>query len=182
VTTGEFQKSELTNGVEADAHFDDHFVRSQHDIYAFIVSQLPNRFDADDVFQQTNLVLLKKRATYDASQPFLGWAFGIARNEVRNFLRKSRREKTILSEAVLDLLAQTHALHADFLHDQLDRLQECLGRLDESLRAIVSEMYSGVSANNIARSLGISRDAVYKRLERARKSLFDCVTRGGSVR
>jgi RNA polymerase sigma-70 factor (ECF subfamily) len=180
VATREFQKSEPGTGIEGDAHFDDHFVRSQHAVYAFIVSQLPNRFDADDVFQQTNLVLLKKRACYDASQPFLGWAFGIARNEVRNFVRKSRREKTVLSEAVLDLLAQTHAMHADFLHEQLDRLQDCLGRLDQQLRSIVCETYSGMSAKTIARSLGITRDAVYKRLERARKSLFECVTRQGT--
>jgi RNA polymerase sigma-70 factor (ECF subfamily) len=180
VATDEFRTAHpvATGGTESD--FDSRFVRSQHDIYAFIVSQLPNRFDADDVFQQTNLILLKKRAQYDPSQPFIGWAFGIARNEVRNFLRKSRREKTVLSEAVLDLLAQTQLLHADILHDQLDRLQECVGHLDESLRDVVRETYSGVAAGTIARSLGISRDAVYKRLERARKTLFDCVTRQGA--
>jgi RNA polymerase sigma-70 factor, ECF subfamily len=42
------------------------FVRNQNRIYRFIMTLIPNRTDADDLFQQTSLTLWKTWARYDA--------------------------------------------------------------------------------------------------------------------
>ena len=82
--------------------FAERFVRSQDRIYAYVVTLLPNRTDAEEVFQQTSLVLWKKWQQFDPSRDFVAWACGIAHHEVQNFLRKHRdKGRVALSEDML---------------------------------------------------------------------------------
>ena len=55
-------------------------------LFAYIHSLVRDLNDADDLYQQTTIVLWKKFDTYRTDQPFISWAFGVARFEVANFL------------------------------------------------------------------------------------------------
>ena len=55
------------------------FVTAQSQVYGYIATLLPNRADADDLFQQTSLVLWRKREQYDPSRAFLSWALASRR-------------------------------------------------------------------------------------------------------
>jgi DNA-directed RNA polymerase specialized sigma24 family protein len=57
--------------------FVERFVRSQDRIYAYVALQLPNRDDAEEVFQQTNRILWKTWQQFDPTWDFLRWACGI---------------------------------------------------------------------------------------------------------
>ena len=89
------------------------FVRNQNRIYRFIMTLIPNRTDADDLFQQTSLTLWKTWARYDSRQDFVKWACGIAHNEVRNHLRKVRGRNVLLSNEMLERLAALRLEHDD---------------------------------------------------------------------
>ena len=52
--------------------------RHQAALHAYILSPLPNQAKADDVLQETNLVLWRKAADYDQAMPFMPWACRIA--------------------------------------------------------------------------------------------------------
>src|SRR5260370_21160240 len=83
------------------------FVRSQDRIYASLATLLPNRADAEEVFQQTSLILWRKWQQFDPGRDFVRWACGIAHHEVSNFLRKrADRGRVYLSEDVLAELAE----------------------------------------------------------------------------
>ena len=69
--------------------FAEQLVCNQHRVFAYIVTLLANRDDAEDAFQSTCLVLWKKWKEFDPSRDFFGWACGVANNEVRNMLRQS---------------------------------------------------------------------------------------------
>src|SRR5437660_4919779 len=87
--------------------FVERFVRSQDRLYAYVATLLPNRTDAEEVFQQTSLVLWKKWQQFDPGRDFVTWACGIAHLEVRNFLRKHKdRGRVYLDEDVLAEVAQ----------------------------------------------------------------------------
>jgi len=62
-------------------------------IRGFIGTLLPHQTDADDVFQQTCLVLWRKWDTFDETQSFSSWACGIAFYEVKNFQRVQSRDR-----------------------------------------------------------------------------------------
>ena len=156
--------------------FDKRFVASQDELYGYIASMLPRRNDADEVFQETSLKLLRNRNKYDTSRPFAPWAFSIALNEVRMFIRRNRRHGVMISEAMLVRMAEQQHRSSELLNESLERLSECLGKLSVEKRSLLERCYSGTSSiKTIALAMSIQPDTVYKQLERIRRILFVCM-------
>ena len=80
--------------------FVERFIRSQDRIYAYVATQLPNRADAEEVFQQTSLILWRKWQQFDPHRDFVRWACGIAHREVCSFLRKQAARGRALAKPV----------------------------------------------------------------------------------
>jgi RNA polymerase sigma-70 factor (ECF subfamily) len=159
--------------------FVERFVRSQDRIYAYVVTLLPNRTDAEEVFQQTSLVLWKKWQQFDPGRDFVAWACGIAHHEVRNFLRKHRdRGRVCLSQDVLAEVARVRLEMHDVLEARRQALRHCLGLLQQGNRELLERCYAGKdSIKAVAESLGQPPNAVYMTLKRLRRALFDCINR-----
>ncbi|MFN5198325.1 MAG: sigma-70 family RNA polymerase sigma factor, partial [Planctomyces sp.] len=85
--------------------FAERVVRNQQRIFRYIVSLVPNRADADELFQQTCLTLWESWERYDMSLDFVPWACGIAHNHVRNFYRKRQNSQVHLDADVVEMLA-----------------------------------------------------------------------------
>jgi RNA polymerase sigma factor (sigma-70 family) len=110
--------------------FVERFVRSQDRIYAYVTTLLPNRADAEEVFQQTSLILWKKWQQFAPSRDFVRWACGMAHHEVRNFLRKhADKGRVYLSEDVLGEVAQVRLESHDMLEARRHALRHCLDQL-----------------------------------------------------
>ena len=159
--------------------FVERFVRTQDRIYACVATLLPNRTDAEEVFQQTSLVLWKKWRQFDPSRDFVRWACGMAHHEVQNFLRKHRdRGRVYLSDEVLAQVAQTRLDLHDVLEARRQALRHCLGLLQQGNRELLERCYAGKdSIKAVAESLGQPPNAVYMTLKRLRRALFDCINR-----
>ena len=71
-------------------------------LYAYVLTLLPNRADADDVLQETSLVMWDKFDPADPPADFLAWARRVAYHKVLDFYKKSRR-----ADARLEFDAQT---------------------------------------------------------------------------
>src|SRR5437660_4563512 len=68
------------------------FLQNQRRLFAYILTLLPNRTDADDVLQDASLVMWDK---FDADQPptdFLAWARRVAYHKVLDFYKKTHRD------------------------------------------------------------------------------------------
>lgn len=164
---------------EQHDQFVQRFIRSQDRIYAYVATLLPNRADAEEVFQQTSLVLWKKWQHFDPARDFVAWACGIAHHEVRNFLRKHKhRGRVYLSEDVLAEVAQTRLELHDVLEARRHALRRCLDGLGQARRELLERCYAGTdSIKTIAAELGQRPNALYMTLKRLRRALFDCVNR-----
>jgi RNA polymerase sigma-70 factor, ECF subfamily len=159
--------------------FNERFVACQDHLYGYIASLLPRRDDADEVFQETSLKLLQNRSKYDPGRPFNAWAFAIALNEVRVFVRRNRHRGGMFSEAALSALAEEQSRSAEMIDESLSRLSDCLSQLTLAKRRMLEECYSGVhSIQTIAANSGLRPDALYKRLERIRRVLLECMRVG----
>ena len=99
-------------------------VRNQQRVFAYIVSLVPNRADAEELFQQTCLTLWEHWERYDMSLDFVPWACGIAHNHVRNFLRKRQNSQTQLDADVLEMLAMRSQQMQQRESDQAAALRE----------------------------------------------------------
>ncbi len=155
------------------------FVQHQDRVYGHIVTMLPNRHDAEDVFQQTSLVLWQKWEQFDTSRDFLPWACGIAHNEVRNFLRRRGRDRVLLSEKMMNELADVRAEQQPLLDRRRRLLAECMKKLDFLAREMIERSYAGrESFGAIARQFRITPNALYLRLRRIRRELMECIDQG----
>lgn len=173
----------MSETIDANDLFNERFVGCQDQLYGYIASLLPQRNDADEVFQETSLKLLQNRSKYDHGRPFRAWAFAIALNEVRLFARRNRQTGKVLSESALAALADEQSRSSSLIDDSLGRLSDCIKRLSAEKQRLLEQCYSGVhSIKTIAASHGLQVEALYKRLERIRRSLFECMQVGHAER
>jgi RNA polymerase sigma-70 factor, ECF subfamily len=152
------------------------FIRHQSGIYGFIVTMLSNRHDAEDILQQTSMILWQKWEQYDRSQDFLHWACGIARNEVRNFLRQCAGHRLVFNEELLSDLADVRLAAEPMLEERRTLLPKCIEKLDALARHLLERCYTGRSSiKAVARQFHITPNAAYIRLRRIRRELLECV-------
>ena len=162
------------------------YVRNQDLLYGYIVSLLPNSSDADDVFQETSLVLWEKRDSYDPERSFVAWSYGIARNIARTCIRKKRNRGQTLHPELFDAVEQARLRATDTLQQQSEALKKCLEKLPGRHRSFVMTCYENKAPlAQVAERLGISGNALYLKLSRIRRRLFSCIRHtmqaGGSV-
>src|SRR3990170_4143667 len=96
--------------------------------------------DAEEIFQDTCLVLWKKFGTYDPQGSFYGWACRIAYLEVLQLRRKNQRLQ-LLSEEALAILADKALAHADNLDSRQHALEDCLQKLTAEDQALIEQRY-----------------------------------------
>lgn len=163
-------------------NFEDEFVRtlisSQTRIYAYIVSLVPNRADADEVFQECCIVLWSKRNEFTPGTSFMSWACQIALNKVFS-LRKSRaRDRLVFDPEFLHAISEERLVSEQRLQDRSAALKHCIDKLKPRDRELIDGWYRyRGTTKNMAEQLGRPIDTVYKALKRIRGVLFSCVSR-----
>jgi RNA polymerase sigma-70 factor (ECF subfamily) len=151
--------------------------RHQRQIFSYIYTLVPNRHDADDLLQETSLVICEKFDDFKPGTDFVAWACQIAYWRIRYSRQKFARCKVVFDERVLESVAHTAATLVNELDDRHEALVNCLRRLPTRDRDLVLTRYEpGSGVEEAARRSGRSIDAAYKALARLRKALFDCVT------
>ena len=132
---------------------------------------------AEDIFQNTVLKAVTKDVNFEAEAALFSWAFITARRDSLNWIRKHRRESVGFDEDILTLI------HQDWQNDHLnpkgnrfELLRDCMEELPPKSEKILRLRYfEGLSCGEIADSISITLDAVYKRLSRIQNSLRKCV-------
>lgn len=79
--------------------------KAQMDLYAFICMLLGHRDEAEDILQETNLMLMRHAAEYDGQRAFLPWAKAFAYNQVRKYLKSRSRSPLVFSGELVDAIA-----------------------------------------------------------------------------
>lgn len=142
---------------------------------------IPNRTDADDVMQETNVILLRKFSDFQLGSNFRAWACKIARYEVLKYRERSGRQSKYFCQEVIEEIAEVALERADVLQQRSDALSICLRKLREQDKELIRSRYdNGTSIKIIAEQEGRSSDAIYKTLRRIHRSLMDCVQRSVS--
>lgn len=153
------------------------FLAHQARIYAFIVSLVPNRADAEDLLQETGLVLHRRFHEYEPGTSFTAWACQIAKHKVLD-LRKRRARNPIQFDTEFVAQIAEHQLQHQDPPARHAALVQCLEKLSHRDRELVERCYKrGSTMKDVAQELKRPADTVYKSLRRIRLQLLACVTR-----
>jgi RNA polymerase sigma-70 factor (ECF subfamily) len=166
--------------VESDRKLDDSFVelltRNQLRLRSFILTLVRDSLAADDVFQETSLVLWRKRQEFDFDKDFFRWGCGVALLEVLRHRRRADADRLLFDEDLINALAIDFVEHVEVWDRQRSALRGCMQKLRARDRWLLDARYlSGVKTAQIAEQLGRPLSTVYSSLSRIRETLFRCV-------
>lgn len=153
------------------------FLEHEPELLRTVLVYVPSRADARDILQETAVALWRNFEQYDPSRPFVNWACGYARIEVKRFLRKSQR-LTLLSERAVEALLAIESRITDESDARRRALQTCLDGLPSEQRLLIREYYlEEKSVSSLAVEANRTVEAVYKALQRIRGKLLQCIER-----
>jgi RNA polymerase sigma-70 factor, ECF subfamily len=147
-------------------------------LFAYLLTLLGNRSDAEEVFQETALVLWRSFDDFTPGTNFLLWAKRIAFHRVLTFRKQRQRQGVPNSEEFLNSVERFLGSQSEALDARLRALSECLMKLSEPDRQLVALRYeSNRKIKDLATQLGRPANTLYKAFERIRHALFECVDR-----
>jgi RNA polymerase sigma-70 factor, ECF subfamily len=163
-------------------HAEDDFVRTliknQMRVYAYIVSLVPNRADADEVFQECCVILWSKHNEFVPGTNFLAWACQIALNKIFTLRKTQSRNRLVFDDEFLKAVSDERLAANERLELRSAALGGCLEKLKQRDRELIDGWYRYQgTTKELAEELGRPIDTVYKALKRIRGTLFDCVSR-----
>lgn len=162
--------------------------RHQRRAFAIAFAQLRDEQDAKEVVQEAFLRVHKGLATFNASSSFFTWLYRIVTNLSIDLMRKpARREAELdetrhLEEEDIPLLSRIDGADpADVVRrsEIADRISSALDELPSYHRSvIVMREVEGMSYEEMAEAMGVSKGTIMSRLFHARqklqRALHDC--------
>jgi RNA polymerase sigma-70 factor, ECF subfamily len=151
---------------------------STSQILSYINALLLNWNDAEDVFQETCVVLWQKFDEFQPGTNFLAWALRIAQHKAMDALKK-RGRRAAFHASLRDLLAaEVVERDSEVVVAGVHALSGCMDRLPPTDRELVASCYGkSVPVRQVADELGRSPQSVHNSLHRIRNVLLDCIHR-----
>ncbi len=151
-------------------------VQFEADVWRFAALMLRDRSAAEDVTQDVFVTAYQLLDKYDMDQPFRPWLMGIARNVLRNEMRRRTRQDARM-ESYAQFLEVTSIASSSADHSALaDALRRCRETLTEVAAEAIRWRYDeGLSVATVAAKLQRSRTATQQLLYRTRIALRECV-------
>lgn len=146
------------------------FQRHHRPLFGFLFHMTRHREASEDLLQNVFYRMLRSRHTFTGEGEFKTWMYCIARNAVKDHLKKSRREPdsydaTDLAERIGATTRTDEALERRL---EIKALQQALTALSpESREVLILSRFQDLRHEEISRVLDISMGAVKVRIHRA---------------
>ncbi len=160
------------------AEFVQLFTKSQRRLFLFILAQVSNPTDAEEILQDTNVIIWSKFSQFQPGTNFFAWTGKIASYEILKFRDRQRQGRIRFSDEFLINVAEAAIEVSEEFERRREALVECLRKLRKDDRELIQQRYApGENGLKVAERLGRPTNSVYQSIGRIRKGLFDCVTR-----
>jgi RNA polymerase sigma-70 factor (ECF subfamily) len=130
----------------------------------------------DDLAQDAFVVAYRELEAFDENRDFGKWLRGIARNLVRNELRKAGRRRIMNEDLTRHLLSAREPEPDMFDAMQVSALRDCMEELPRKSRELVHSRYhEGWNAAQMAEKFQIKAATIRQTLLRVRRQLYQCI-------
>mgnify|MGYP000880672775 CR=1 FL=1 len=155
------------------------YQRYRQPIFSYLLRNIGQKAQAEEVYQDIWLSLIKQRTRYTATASFRSYLFCIAHSRLLDFYRQ--QGKLSANDTLEDddefVACSSHEPHAQLEQTRLvERLQWCLTQLPEEQRAVlVLKLESELTLADIAQQLNVAFEALKSRFRYAQAKLQRCL-------
>jgi len=174
----------MPNSPDIEETFVQLVVNHQPALHAFVLALLPGSPEVEDLVQEVNVLLWKKRGEFAVGTNFKAWMFSIAKFQVMALWRDQKRRKVwAVPEKTLHLLIEDASFDTtDARHQAEDMrmmaLGQCIDELHPNDRGLILRRYIGKdSLEQMAFEAGRKAENLKGSLHRIRLALRACVRR-----
>jgi len=147
-------------------------------LQAYLLGLCRDMVLAEDLFQETLLVVCQKWRDFTIGTSIKSWMFAIGRNLYLRQVTQQRRQAVVAESEVLEraFAAQSHESRSDTA--LREALVACWRKLPERNRQAFYHRFAGQTGHRLVRArMGLSNNALYLLLSRTRKMLRACIHR-----
>ncbi|MBN1672822.1 MAG: sigma-70 family RNA polymerase sigma factor [Kiritimatiellae bacterium] len=147
-------------------------------VLAYLMGLVKDPQKAEDLLQDTYVVVLRKWQQYQPGTNLLAWMLSIARREFLNAVKPAHNRLVAMEMEVLEkALVATQEDDANLAYRR-EALSHCLAKLRPQARDIMQLRYGdGLSCGEVCRRVRLSLNALYTVLCRVRENLKTCIER-----
>ncbi|WP_437231029.1 sigma-70 family RNA polymerase sigma factor [Planctomicrobium sp. SH661] len=154
------------------------FTTNEPAIRAYVRRLVPSQSDADDILQEVAIVLWNRFDDFRLDGDFRTWAYGIAKFKVLSWMRDQKRDKLMLANDVMELVAEDAERVDPQLQRQRELLEHCFQKVAISDRELLARAYQPDAViQEVALSSGRTVPGFYQWLYRMRQLLLNCIQR-----
>jgi RNA polymerase sigma-70 factor, ECF subfamily len=154
------------------------FTKDARWVFSYILMLVPNKADAEEVFQETSVTLWQKFGEFAAGSSFRAWALQVAYYKVLHYRARCKSSPLLLDDSVLEAIHGTAATMSEQLDDLHWALEKCRTKLTAEQRDLLDRRYGpNATTQSVAQDLGRSPRAVYRALDRIHQALYECIRR-----
>ena len=161
------------------------FVNNQSKIFGYIITMVPCRSIAEDILQDTLLVMWRKFSDFTPGTNFSAWGVKIAR---LNILKYYEREKNSHIKFNSDAVENISECLGNFDNEdnpdncEIKALRSCMKKLSEVDQKMITFRYmKKFTIKEIGLHFGRSAHGIYKTMARIHNLLQHCVEREVSI-
>ena len=145
-------------------------------LYAYIFTIVGDSTAADDIFQESSMVLWREFDKFQSGTNFSKWANAIAYNRIREHWARNKKHKKYFDDSQAEQLAERVVDMKQELDSRWDTLQSCVKKLRDVDQSLFKDFYTNqLTAQQLSDKVGRSIFAIRKSIHKIRKRLFECV-------
>jgi len=164
------------NSIKTHEQFTRLLLANQRRIYGFILSLVPNLTDADDIFQDTILVMCRNFKDLKSRSSFLAWGLSIAQYKIIKFRAKKNRSRVLFTDKTFEIIMERSDSILGNMDQRVRAIENCLNKLVERDRYLIKMRYEeGLTIKDIAMKVSRSVQGMYKVFTRIHNTLRLCI-------
>ena len=154
------------------------YVEIQRRLFGFVLSQIPNPSDADDIVQETVSIMWSKFNEYKPGTNFAAWALCLARYQILTYRKQTTKKNRMFSQQAIEAIQDIAESTKSQEHERQEALRLCLDKLGEKERKILYFRYEiGATLRTVSERLNMNINTLYNALGRIHIALLKCVRR-----
>ena len=148
----------------------------QSRLYAYVLSLLGDRSQAEDVLQETNAVLWRKANEFQLGTNSGAWMLKVGYFQVMAHRRRLTRDRLVFDDDFIRDIAEGAEQQCERQEEKQRLLADCIRKLAQRYQELILRRYTeGATLKSIAAQSGQSENSIKQALFRARAALIECV-------